>query len=323
MQAAVVHGPGGPDVLKLEEIPVPAVKPGWVLVRIHAFGLNRSELMTRAGHSGDAVKFPRVLGIEGVGEVADPGDSGLHEAQPVLGVMGGMGRDFDGGYAQYALLPATNVIPVRTALSWEDLAAIPETFGTAWGSLELLGLHEGQTLLIRGGTSSVGMAAATLAKARGVRVIATTRQEAKSDALEDNGVDHIIIDTGSIAAAVRAIVPNGADAVLELVGPTTIADSIAACSSAANACLTGFLDNVYDEDPASKAAAASGVTLHRFRSSVLTRAEYTAIFQEIIDGVEAGTYRLNLDRAFPLAEIVAAHEYMEANRAVGKVVGLA
>ena len=228
MKAAVVREPGGPENLLIEERPVPQLQPGRVLVRIRAFGLNRSELMTRNGESGAAVKFPRVLGIECAGEIVETSSPALASGKTFLAAMGGMGRDFDGGYEEYALLPAAQVIPVRTTLSWAELGAIPETFGTAWGSLEKLRLERGQTLLVRGGTSSVGMAAITLAKDRGVRVIATTRQEAKRAALEANGADHVIIDDGTIAERVKTIVPGGADALLELIGSKTTLDSLAA-----------------------------------------------------------------------------------------------
>ena len=322
MRAAVVHEPGGPDVLKIEERPLPQVRPGWALVRIHAFGLNRSELLTRAGDSGDAVRFPRVLGIECVGEVADADPATLARGQTVVAAMGGMGRDYDGGYEDYALLPVASVIPVRTTLSWAELGAVPETFGTAWGSLQTLDLREGQLLLIRGGTSSVGMAAITLAKGRDVRVIATTRQEAKRAALEANGADHVVIDDGTIAAAVRAIAPAGVDALLELVGPKTIVDSFRALRAGARACLTGFLEAVWDDASALAEAKALGIELRRFGSNVINRDTYGGIFQTIIDGIESGHYRLRVDRTFPLADIADAHRYMEANGAAGKVVGL-
>ena len=194
MRAAVVHAPGGPEVLSVEEVATPEPRPGWVLVRVRAFGLNRSELGTRAGESGAAVQFPRVLGIECVGEVVETG-------QTIVAAMGGMGREFDGGYAEYALLPVTHVIPVETSLSWPQLGAIPESFGTAWGSLETLGLEPGQSLLVRGGSSSVGMAAITIAKDRGLEVFATTRQESKRSALEAAGADHVVIDDGEVGSA--------------------------------------------------------------------------------------------------------------------------
>lgn len=212
MKAVVVEKPGTPEVLQIKDIAIPAVKPGWVLVLVRAFGLNRSEMYTRQGHSGDAVTFPRVLGIECVGEVADPSDSDLAVGQKVAALMGSMGRKYDGGYAEYALLPIAQIIPIETNLPWAALGAIPETFVTAYGSLETLDLEAGQSLLIRGGTSSVGMAAITIAKDRGATVLATTRQETKRQILLDNDVDHVLIDNGRIANAVRELFSNGVDA---------------------------------------------------------------------------------------------------------------
>ena len=322
MRAAVVYGPGGPEVLRIEERALPDVRPGWVRVRVRAFGLNRSELITRAGGSGDAVKFPRVLGIECVGEIDDPSDSDLSRGQTFVAAMGGMGRDFDGGYAEQVLLPASHVIPVRTTLAWPELGAVPETFGTAWGSLAALRLQAGETLLVRGGTSSVGMAAITLAKDSGVTVIATTRQDAKRTALEATGADHVVLDGGSIAASVRALVPEGADALLELVGPRTISDSLTAVKRGGRACLTGFLAADWDVESARAGCERAGVAFHRFQSHVINRAAYGEIFQSIVEGIAGGRLRANLDRTFPLADIARAHRYMEGNRATGKVVGL-
>jgi NADPH:quinone reductase-like Zn-dependent oxidoreductase len=323
MKAVVVYEPGKPEVLRVEDRPIPDNRPGWVLVHVRAFGLNRSELITRAGGSGDAVKFPRVLGIECAGEVAHPGDTILTRGQAIVAAMGGMGRDFDGGYEEFCLLPASQVIPVRSELAWAELGAIPETFGTAWGSLELLELKAGTTLLIRGATSSVGMAATTLAKGSGVTVIATTRQESKREALNANGADHVIIDSGEIAPQVREVATAGADALLELVGPTTIADSFAALRSGAKACLTGFLAEGWAHISRAQADAERlGIQLHEFGSNVIDAKSYAGTFQSIIDGIEGARYRLNLDRTFPLTDIVEAHRYMESNRAVGKVVGL-
>ena len=140
--------PGPPEVLTLREVPLPDVRPGWVVVQVRAFGLNRSEMFTRQGHS-PGVRFPRVLGIECVGVVADPSDSGLAAGTTVAAVMGGMGRDYDGGYAEYALLPADRLMTLTTTLDWPTLGALPETFLTAAGSLDVMAAVAGQRLLIR------------------------------------------------------------------------------------------------------------------------------------------------------------------------------
>jgi NADPH:quinone reductase-like Zn-dependent oxidoreductase len=132
MKAAVIHEPGGPEVLKIESLPVPTPQKGEVLIRVKAFGLNRSEFFTRQGHSPD-VKFPRVLGIEAVGVVeAAPGGE-FHKGDIVATVMGGLGRQFDGGYAEYTSVPAKQVQVIKTELPWETLGAIPEMLQTAWG----------------------------------------------------------------------------------------------------------------------------------------------------------------------------------------------
>src|SRR4051795_7249166 len=181
MRAAVCVRAGDPEVLEIRELPVPAVREGWSLVRVKGAGLNRSELRTRQGHSPN-VTFPRVLGIECVGTVAVSTDPSLPEGATVAAVMGEMGREFDGGYAEYALLPNSLLMPITTTLSWDVLAALPETYLTAQGALDALGSLQGR-LLIRGGTSSVGMAAASIASGHGVEISATTRRPDRLDGL--------------------------------------------------------------------------------------------------------------------------------------------
>ena len=134
MKAAVMHEPGGPEVLKLEQLPIPTPAPGQVLIRVKAFGINRSELFTRLGMSPN-VKLPRVLGIEAVGLVESAPGNEFQPGQTVATVMGGMGRDFNGGYAEYTCVPAKQVQAVTTQLPWDQLGAVPEMLQTAWGSL--------------------------------------------------------------------------------------------------------------------------------------------------------------------------------------------
>src|SRR3954465_12122882 len=210
MRAVVLDGPGPPEALRIRELPVPEPRAGWVLIHVKAFGLNRSELHTRLGLA-QGVTFPRVLGIEATGVVAAAPGGELEEGEQVAAMMGGMGRTFDGGYAEFTSVPATQVIPFRSELEWATLGAIPEMLQTAHGSLTAgLDAQGGQTLLIRGGTSSIGMAAAILAKDRGLTVLSTTRQPERAAALKAIGVDHVLIDDADAAAPARAIVPAGA-----------------------------------------------------------------------------------------------------------------
>jgi NADPH:quinone reductase len=320
--AIVVHRPGGPEVLELEDRPIPEASRGWVLVKVRAFGLNRSELITRAGGSGDAVGFPRVLGIECVGEVVDAPGTDLHPGERVIAAMGGMGREFDGGYAQYTLLPTNTVIPVQTTLDWPRLGTVPESFGTAWGSLDTLSLERRQSILIRGGSSSVGMAAITIAKDRRLEVFATTRQEHKRPALEAAGADHVIIDDGSVAQRVRDVAPEGVDGLLELVGPNTCIDSLKALSSSGIACISGYLEDVWEVEEAAAEAARLGVRLGRYGSSVINVNSYRHVFAKILRGLEEGRLHSILDRTFTMSRIAEAHRYMESNAAAGKVVVL-
>jgi NADPH:quinone reductase-like Zn-dependent oxidoreductase len=154
MRAVVLDTPGPAKNLQVREVSRPEPREGWVLLRVEAFGLNRSELHTRLGLAGPDVTFPRVLGIEAAGVIGAAPGTDLPVGSKAVAMMGGMGRSFDGDYAEYTLAPARRVIPVETDLDWSRLGALPEVLQTAWGSLHVgVDLPEGGSLLIRGGSS--------------------------------------------------------------------------------------------------------------------------------------------------------------------------
>jgi len=322
MRAAVCVRAGGPEVLEIRELPMPAIREGWSLVQVKGAGLNRSELRTRQGHSPN-VSFPRVLGIECVGIVAASTDPLLPEGTTVAAVMGEMGREFDGGYAEHALLPNSLLMPVTTTLPWDVLAALPETYLTAQGSLNALGIEPGGPgrLLIRGGTSSVGLAAASIASGHGIETAATTRRQSRIDALTAAGVDHALVDDGeSLAARVHAVWPEGPDYVLDLVGATAAVDSLHLVRRGGTVCVAGSLSGWVIPDFEPIAMIPSATLLTAFHSDNIKGSAGTIVLQRVIHEVEAGVYRPNVDRVFDLDDIVAAHRYMENNQATGKLV---
>ncbi|MEU7872518.1 zinc-binding dehydrogenase [Dactylosporangium sp. NPDC049140] len=316
MRAAVCVRAGGPEVLEVRELPVPAVRPGWSLVRVRAAGLNRSELRTRQGHS-PSVEFPRVLGIECVGVVAASTDPRLPEGATVAAVMGEMGRAFDGGYAQYALLPDALLMPVTTTLPWDVLAALPETYLTALGALDALGAGPGdrRRLLIRGGSSSVGLAAASIASAYGLETMATTRRPGKAGTLRAAGAAHVLVDG---AGSGPAVWPEGPDLVLDLIGADTVVDSLRLVRRGGTVCVAGSLSGWLVRDFEPIAMIPPGTKLTAFHSDAVKGA--AGMLQRVVDQVEAGVYRPNIDRVFGLDDIVAAHRYMEGDQAAGKLV---
>jgi NADPH:quinone reductase len=320
MRAIVIERAGGPEVLEIrDDWPKPEAVSGRVLIRVMAFGLNRGELYTRLGHS-PSVEFPRVLGIECAGIVEAAPDTPFEPGQTVIATTGGMGRAYDGGYAEFTSVPAAHVHAVETTLDWTQLAAAPEVFHTAWGALELsLGIQAGQSLLIRGGSSAVGLVAADYARAKGLTVLSTTRDAAKADRLRDFGVDHVVIDDEDIAAKVREIVSDGVDAMFDLVGTKVLGDSFGCVRRGGTLCMAGLLGGEWVIPEFAPGAVIPSTTRFTYFSSSSTPMP-TAALQAYLEGLADGTYRLPLDRVFSFDDIQDAHACMEANAALGKIV---
>jgi NADPH:quinone reductase-like Zn-dependent oxidoreductase len=233
-----------------------------------------------------------------------------------------MGRTFDGGYAEYTCVPASQVIPFDSGLDWATLGAVPEMLQTAHGSLTVgLDAQPGQTLLIRGGTSSVGMAAAILAKDRGLTVASTTRSPERVRALAAIGVDHPIVDRGEVAPAVRKIVPGGVDSAIELVGTPTLPDTLRATRVHGVVCFTGMLSNewtVRDFYPIDYLPHGVRLTGYGGDAGDLP----ADVLQSFLDDVAAGRVKVPIHRTYTIDEIAVAHADMEAGRATGKLVVL-
>ena len=319
MRAYVITTPGGPDRLELRVVPRPLLREGWVLIRVRAFGLNRSEWFTRRGDS-PSVAFPRVLGIECVGEVvAAPGCS-LVAGQRVAAMMGGMGRQFDGSYAEYVLVPQHNVFPLQTKLGWTVLGALPEMLQTVHGSLYTgLEIDRAKNILVRGATSSIGFAAISMARAAGLEVTATTRSADKAGALQTAGATHVIVDAGSIAAPARAIYPQGYDRILDLVGTTSLLDSLQATRRGGIVCMTGILGGSWslpDFQPMGDVPTGVKLTSYSGEASDITPAQ----LQHYVSLVEAGNLSIQLGPVFDFDSLQAAHAVMDENRANGKMV---
>ena len=319
MRAWRLHKPGGPQAFVLEDLPIPEPERGRVLIKIEAFGLNRSEWFTRIGDS-PSVKLPRVLGIECVGTVVSAPEGELKAGQRVAAMMGGMGRQFDGSYAEYTSVPVANVFPLETNLPWETLGALPEMLQTCHGSLHTgLGVKPGETLLIRGGTSSIGLTSLAMAKVAGLRVICTSRSEAKVEMLRSAGADEVVIDTGELSGAIRQDHPEGVDRVLELIGTTTLLDSLRCVRSGGVVCMTGILGGQWELAsfrPMEQIPTGVRLTSYSGGASDISR----EALQRYVSMVERGELTIRTGPTWSFDQLPLAHQAMDDNRANGKMV---
>lgn len=228
MKAFVIDKPGGPDVLQLRDIPTPQPDATQALIAVKAFGLNRAEAVTRSRGSGKAVRFPRVIGIECVGEILESPGGQFQKGQTVATLMGGLGRKFDGSYAEMMVAHVKQIIPLETSLSWPELAAIPETFLTAWGCLfNALKIKEGARVVMRPGASALGLAVTQIVNDLGGGIIGVTRSAHKAEQLRVADMHEVIVSAVDVANRVLDILPEGATGIIDTItSRATIKDDL-------------------------------------------------------------------------------------------------
>jgi NADPH:quinone reductase-like Zn-dependent oxidoreductase len=320
MRAIVLEKFGGLDSLVIKDIPEPEPKIGHVVIQVKAFGVNHAEMHMRRGEWAEAAE---VSGIECVGVVKSCPGGEFSAGAKVAALMGGLGRTINGSYAEYTRAPVGNVALIESDLSWAELAAIPESYATAWTCLfRNLEIQQGQLVVIRGATSSFGQAALNMAVNAGAHVIATTRNRNRFAMLESLGAKRVEIESRDLGARIPE--RKRVDAVLDLVGNSTILDSLSMLRRGGRACLAGWLgglDPIVNFNPLLQ--MASGVYLTFFGSFVFGTPGFPLSdvpLQTIADDVAKGRFRAKPSRVFKFEDIREAHRVMEANEANGKMV---
>ena len=314
MKAVMIDKPTKGEYVVLSRTAVPEEKPGWVVVKVKAFGMNHSEEILREFEvQNDYIQKPIIPGIECVGEIVNASDSGWKVGQKVVALMGGMGRSFNGSYAEYALLPIHHVFPVESELLWMDMAAIPETYFTAWGSLfQCLRLTKEDKLLVRGATCALGYVAIQLAKALGCTVVGTTHREGKMQLLKDAGCDECIIDDGSLCGKV-----SGITKALELIGIKTLKDTMMIIEQGGIVCNTGVLGKVYEWnhfDPIKD--IPNGVCLTGFYSNDPTK----SVMQDIFRFMDEHQLKPLIGATYRFEDIRDACIALDSGKVNGKIV---
>lgn len=324
MKAYVFERTGGPEVLQMRDIE--GIEPGAheVRIRVRAFGINRAETYLRSGRMGP-VEGPRVPGIEAVGEIAEDPSGCFAVGTRVATAMGGLQLTRRGSYAEEVTVLRSNVISLEpTMLPWEELATLPQAYLTAWGALsQSLCVDAGQTLLIRGGTSSVGLAAIGYANMVGLNVLATTRSASHVERLYAAGAHHVLIDSGQIAHEVARTCPF-IDAALEIVGASTVLDTAKMIRPFGAATVIGLLGGALVLDTFNLALDfPPAVRLAFFQSELLGTSALPLdgsplplIVHDLAHNRLPSIHAITFD----FDEVRKAHEFMESGRALGKIV---
>ena len=320
MQAITIRGgKGGADALELQSVPVPELRPGHVLIRVRAAGVNRPDLLQRAGRYPPPPGASEILGLEVAGEIAAVGDGAgrWREGDKVTALLAG------GGYAEYALVDARHALPVPAGLEFAEAAALPETVFTVWANVFEGGrLQRGETLLVHGANSGIGVTAAQMARAAGARVFATARGAEKAAKAREVGAD-VAIDTtaGDWAAAVKSA--GAVDVVLDMMGAGYFAGNVDVLAPGGRLVVIAFLTGAVTElnlmTLMLKRLTLTGSTLRGRDASEKARLA-RAIEEHVWPWIESGAVRIPVDRAFPLARAGEAHAFLEQGSQFGKVV---
>jgi len=321
MTAIAITGPGGPEVLQPVRLPVPVPGPGEVLIRVAAAGVNRPDMMQRAGRYPPPPGAPDTPGLEVAGEIVAASE-GVTEHQPgarVCALIAG------GGYADYALAQAAHCLPVPTCLSMTEAAAMPETLLTVWSNLfERAYVVDGDTALVHGGTSGIGTMAIALGRLFGVRMIVTCGSDAKCEAARALGAEAINYADQDFVEAVKALTGGaGVTAVLDMVGGDYVPRNLKCLADDGRhvsiAVQAGPKATIFLPDIMQRRLTLTGSTL-RPRSSAFKAMLIEEVRRVVWPLAQDGQLRPVIDRTYPLAQAAAAHARMEAGEHVGKIV---
>ncbi|MFC0398739.1 zinc-binding dehydrogenase [Paraburkholderia rhizosphaerae] len=320
MKAIVLDGFGGLEALVYKDIPKPEPQQGTVVIKIKAFGINHAEMHMRRGEWAESAP---VSGIECVGIVDSCPGGEFAVGTKVATMMGGLGRTINGSYAEYTRAKVSNVVSIESNLPWAELAAIPQSYATAWTALfRNLKIQRGQTIVIRGASSALGLAAVNLAVNAGVKVIGTSSSEASFAKLTAHGVSRCEIERPDLSKHIAQ--RKELDAVLDLVGNSTMLDSLDMVRRDGKVCLAGWLGGlapIADFNPLLQ--MPSGVDLTFFGSFVFGTPGFPfsdVPLQAIAADVEAGKFAAKPWRVFRFDEVPQTHRIMEAGEAKGKMV---
>ncbi len=323
MKAILIKEKGKTENLTVSEYQKPEPKNGFVLIKNKAFGINRAEIYMRKGKWGETHD---IIGIEFVGMVENDSSNTFAKGQKVVSFVGGLARDYGGSYAEYVSVPLENIIPIETNLPWNELGAIPETYATAWAVLNwVLQAKKDQSILVRGGTSTVGLASIILAKQMGLTVFATSRSKEKFNILRQYGADYTILDNGEISKNIREISPDGVSNVIELIGNVTLNDSLGCVAVNGSICIAGFLGGLVPlKNFMPLMQIPSSVKLTSFGSAFVFGNKYFPYskipLQKIISDIENKSIPNILAKSYNFNEIIEAHKLMESNTVNGKIV---